>query len=364
MPIDFNERRWEKIKDTYRMWWAGELDRPIIPVELNGRDPGRDKPDIPLLSQATCTDLSISPEDVVNRLDYELSKVVYLGDAFPLFDMSCFGPGVAAAFLGARLNNSTGLVWFHPQEDLPITDLHFEYDPDNIWLKRIKDICAAAIDYWQGQVLIGMPDLGGILDILSTFRPGEKLPLDLLDHPEEVNRLIWEAHEVWHCCFKVINQILQPINPGYSDWSGIYSNQPSCILQCDFCYMIGPDMFDEFVKPELKVTSEKLSRSFYHMDGSGQLPHLDSLLTIDSIDGVQWVPGFEDPDSTHYPELFRKIQTAGKLIQCYANFDELDAIIEQIGTGRGIHRHVKYGYSEITGSEYQIRKRLEKYGIE
>ncbi|MCK4591563.1 MAG: hypothetical protein KAT86_07395, partial [Candidatus Latescibacteria bacterium] len=283
---------------------------------------------------------------------------------FPFFDMGCFGPGVMAAFLGACLDNSTGLVWFHPQGDLPITEWHFEYDPDNVWFKRVKDICAAAMEFWQGKVLVGMTDLGGILDILSTFHPGEKLLLDLYDHPEEVKRLIWEAHKVWHRYFKEINEVLQPVNPGFVDWGGMYSEKPICMLQCDFCYMIGPDMFDEFVKPELKSTSEKLGRSFYHMDGPGQLPHLDSLLTIDSIDGVQWVPGFDNPDSAHYPELFRKIHAAGKKIQCYADFDELDAIIEQIGTRKGIHRHVKYGYSAITGQESEIRKHLRKYGIE
>lgn len=150
MPIDFDEGRWEKVKKTYRLWWAGQLDRPMIPVKLEDRDPGRDKPDAPLLSQATCTNLAVSPEDLVDRLDYELSTKAYLGDAFPFFDMGCFGPGVMAAFLGARLDNSTGLVWFHPQEELPIAELHFEYDPENVWFRRIKDICAAAMERWQG----------------------------------------------------------------------------------------------------------------------------------------------------------------------------------------------------------------------
>ncbi len=364
MPIDFNEARWDKVKETYRLWWAGQLDRPIVPVELEGRDPGRAMPDAPLLSQATCMELSVSPEALVDRLDYELSTKIYLGDAFPFFDMGCFGPGVVAAFLGARLDNSTGRVWFYPREELPITELHFEYDPDNVWFKRIKDICAAAMERWQGQVMIGMTDLGGVLDILSTFRPAEKLLLALYDHPEEVKRLIWEIHEIWHRCFEEINTILQPANGGFVDWGGIYSDESFCMLQSDFCYMIGPDMFDEFVKPELEATSRRLSRSFYHLDGPGQLPHIDSLLTIDRIDGVQWVQGFDDTDSAHYPELFRKIHAAGKLIQCYADFDALDAIISQIGTGKGIHRHPKWGYAPITGSEREIRKRLKTYGIE
>ena len=364
MNIDFDEGRWKEIKETYRLWWAGQLDRPLIPVELDGRDPGRDKPDIPLLTQATCTDISIPVEDIVDRLDYELSTKIYLGDAFPFIDMAVLGPGVVAAFLGAHLDNSTGRVWFHPEQKLPITELHFEYDPDNIWFKRITDIYTAAMNYWQGQVMLGMPTLGGILNILSTFRPGEKLLLDLYDHPEDVERLTWEIHDIWHRYLRAFNEIIQATNPGYTDWSGLYSDRPSYMLECDFSYMIGPDMFNKFVKPELKASSEMLGHSFYHLDGAGELPHLDSILTIRDIKGVQWVPGFDDPDSRNWPEVFQKIHAAGKLIQCYADFDELDAIIEQIGTGKGIHRHVKYGYSAITGEESKIRRRLEKYGIE
>ena len=53
----------------------------------------------------------------------------------------------------------------------------------------MKAIYRAAVERWQGSVIIGMTDLGGNLDILSTFRPSEKLLLDLYDAPGEVLRL-------------------------------------------------------------------------------------------------------------------------------------------------------------------------------
>ncbi|MFZ4779762.1 MAG: hypothetical protein ACOYM3_30765, partial [Terrimicrobiaceae bacterium] len=173
MAIDFAPGRWDKVKETYRLWWAGELQRPILDMVLDGREPGRQQPKAPLLTQETCTDLSIPAADLIDRLDYELSKKVYLGDSFPMVNLDFFGPGVAAAFLGAQLDNSSGRVWFHPPSDTPIEDLHFTYDPENIWLRRIQEICAAAMDRWQGRVLVGMTDLGGTLDILSTFRPSD-----------------------------------------------------------------------------------------------------------------------------------------------------------------------------------------------
>jgi hypothetical protein len=73
MAIDFDKTRWDKLKATSKQWWAGQLDRPMIPVVLGGRDPGREKPDVPLLSQANCHDFSVSPEQIIDRIDYELS---------------------------------------------------------------------------------------------------------------------------------------------------------------------------------------------------------------------------------------------------------------------------------------------------
>ncbi|MCA9917740.1 MAG: hypothetical protein KC445_07305 [Anaerolineales bacterium] len=285
MAIDFSSARWQQVKETYRQWWSGELERPIVPIQLAGRDPGRPEPKTPLLTQATCTDFSYSPEAIIDRIDYELSRYLYLGDAFPYFNMDCFGPGILAGMLGAQVDNGSGRVWFFPEEKLPISEIHFAFDPENMWYRRLREIYAAGMARWQGIVLLGMTDLGGNLDVLSTFRPSEQLLFDLYDHPEEVKRLTWEAHEAWHQAYAGLNEVLQPLNPGYSDWSGIYSDVPSYMLQSDFCYMISPAMFEEFVKPELSATCQRLPRCFYHLDGVGQIRHLPSLLEIEALDG-------------------------------------------------------------------------------
>ncbi len=111
--------------------------------------------------------------------------------------------------------------------------------------------------------MLGIPDIGGPIDVLSTFRPAENLLFDLYDHPEEVERLVWELHALWHRFFTEINSILMPVNPGYTNWSGIYNDQPFYILQADFAYIISPDMFDRFVKPELVATCKKLPGTIY-----------------------------------------------------------------------------------------------------
>jgi len=131
------------------------------------------------------------------------------------------------------------------------------------------------------------------------------------------------------------------------------------MLQCDFCYMIGPEMFDTFVKPELTATCEKLPHAFYHLDGIGQLPHLESLLTIQSLRGVQWVPGSGQPDCSHWPDVYRTIRSAGKLVQLFGSFDVLEAVRAQLGSAKGIHLQGAWGPDRDS-----VRTQLAAYGID
>lgn len=335
MTVAFDATRWEKIKANYARWWEGKLKRPLIHMTLTGCQPDRDKPECPCKGYASHYEPSISADKIIDRWDYDLAALKFIGDGFPSVWPN-FGPGVGAAFMGASLNNAENTVWFHPSQELEIHEIHWKYDPANYWLNRIKDIYRAGINRWQGNVQMGMTDLGGTLDIVSVFRPGAKLLLDLIDNPAEVKRLSREAHDLWWKYFNELNTVLRPVNPGYTAWTPIFSATPYYMLQCDFCYMISPDMFDEFVKPELEASCNNLSNAFYHLDGIGQLPHLDSLLKIRGLKGVQWVPGDGQPSIPHWPDVYKKIHDAGKLIQIWGNMNTLDTLIGQIGTPEGI----------------------------
>ncbi len=319
--LDFSKERWATVYSTYRQWWAGELPRPIIPVEIKDRDPSRVTPPVPLLSQTTCTLTDFSAEQIVDRIDHELSRNHYVGDAFPYFNMDCFGPGAVAAFLGAEIINHTGHVWFEtpPVSSDDIESLHFEYDASNKWFNRVKDIYKAGMDRWQGMVLMGMPDLGGICDLLAVFMPGGELQLALYENPKEVKRLIGELQTLWFQYYDELLPLVSPNGKTMTDWSSILNLEPGYIIQSDFSVMVSPEMFNEFILPELKDTCRRLPKSIFHMDGPGEIRHLDSLLTIDDLDGVQWIPGAGAPDIAHWPEVFSKINQSGKLLQLINN---------------------------------------------
>lgn len=335
MSIDFSRDRWAKIKEDARRFWDGKLERPLIQVALSGRDPGRPEPKLPWRPRTIMYGEDTPVAEVVDSYDYDLSRLKYLGDSFPCV-LPDFGPGIIAGFMGAQVEVGAETTWFHPTQIQEIAELEFQPEPGNFWLPRIKAFMKAAVERWEGQVQISMTDLGGNLDILSIFRPSERLLLDLYDHPEEVTRLTWQSHELWWRYFDELDAVLRPRNPGYTAWANIFSEKPYYMLQCDFSYMIGPEMFDEFVKPEIAAMCRRLGNSFYHLDGIGQLPHLDSLLTIKELKGVQWIPGAGQPDMAHWPEVYRKIRKAGKLIQLYGDMATLDAVVAQLGSPEGL----------------------------
>lgn len=105
------------------------------------------------------------------------------------------------------------------------------------------------------------------------------------------------------------------------------------MLQCDFAYMIGTDMFDDLVRPELAATCRNLDHAFYHLDGEGQLPHLDSMLAIDALKGIQWIPGNGKPPVEDYPQVVKKVLDAGKRYQFFGGSPQaLDKMAAGAGT--------------------------------
>lgn len=317
MPIHFSHEQYETLRQTYRKWWAGELDRPIVPFVTYGHPSEISPAQGPHLAFPTAWDFSIDPRQFVDTHDAALSSHRWHGEAFPYFPTTAFGPGTMAAFLGCTPVGAPSTVWFKPpREDIPIEELHFEFDENNPCYRRAVNLFEAAMEKWHGSVVVGMVDMGGILDVLQSFRGAENLLMDLYDAPDEVLRCVKELQELWFVYYNKLNAILSPEAEGYSQWFRLYGEKPGYILQSDFSYMIGPEMFDTFVAPELASSASRLSNAVYHMDGVGQIPHLDSLLAIDGIKGIQWVPGAGVPEQQNWDELLAKILASGKkLIQ-------------------------------------------------
>ena len=329
MAVHFTRERMQKVLDNYEAWWDRKLDRPLVSCCLRDAYPVEEKAKAPHLDQSTCADFSVTAEQLVEKMDEELSGTEWLGDGYPMVNLSGFGPGVLAAFCGAVLDNSNGAVWFHADEKKHISQVHCTYDPENKWAARIKDIYRAGVDRWEGSVLMSMPDLGGVLDVAATLVGTEELLLDLYDEPQEVKRLISEIETAWYAAYHDFENVLRP-QGGYTNWAGIASRKPGYIVQCDLCYMISNSMFREFVLDTIKKDTEKLDRVIYHLDGTGQLAHLDDILSLPGVAAIQWEPGWGKPYGPYWMDVYRKIDAAGKHAWLTGSTEENLQVLEEL----------------------------------
>ena len=361
MAVHFELEQYKELRRTYRRWWDGELDRPIVPFVTVGHGQNAAQTKGPELCFANAWDFSIDPRAYIDAFDANADSWHWHGEAFPMFRTDAFGPGTLAAFLGCTPQGSPHTVWFHPpRKDIPIADLHFEFDDNNRYYRRVVAFFEAAMEKWHGRVVIGMVDLGGIMDVLQSFRGADNLLMDLYDDPDEVLRCVRELQDMWFLYFDKLNAIMQSEAEGYSHWFGMYHEKPGYILQSDFSYMISPEMFRTFVAPELSTSADRLFNAVYHLDGVGEIPHLDTILSMNGIKGIQWVPGAGGPERRNWDELLRRIVDAGKKVIRLAQKPDgtpIDALADRPGQLYFEPRWMHSGQTE------EIRAYAALYGI-
>ena len=329
--LHFDEGDWERIKRDYAAWWAHALDRPLVQVMATEHDPGIDYPEIH--DFASNYPPEMPAEEVIARVTPHLEATRYYGDAMPRW-WANFGPGILAGFLGSRVNSVPETVWFEPCERRAAKDIHLAYLPDNPWWLRVKELTRAAVEAWEGRVAVCHTDLGGNLDVVASFLTTETLLYDLYDAPEEIDRLVGEVTRLWLRYYDELDPIIRPACPGTSPWAPIWSSGSCYMLQCDFSYMISPDMFERYALPDLVACCDHLEHGFYHLDGPGAIPHLDLLLDMPRLRGVQWIPGDGNPPPEEWPDLLKRIIDAGKLCQLYVTAEGALTIVRNLG-GKG-----------------------------
>ena len=95
--------------------------------------------------------------------------------------------------------------------------------------------------------------------------------------------------------------------------------------------MIGPAMFERYVMPDLEACCAALDYPFYHLDGKGQLKHLDRLLAMPELRGIQWQPGDGQPLADGWLDVLKRIRDAGKLCQVYVRCEGVFTIAHALG---------------------------------
>jgi 5-methyltetrahydrofolate--homocysteine methyltransferase len=81
---------------------------------------------------------------------------------------------------------------------------------------------------------------------------------------------------------------------------------------------------------------DNMEYPFYHLDGTGQIPHLDTILQFEKLKVVQWQPGAGKEDLKQWYELIKKIIDNKKSVQLYSRVEEVKPLVEYLGSAKGV----------------------------
>ena len=296
-------------------WFARQkTDRPLMNI-YTYREPD-DKP-YPLFEELPYDDAKdqyLNTDKQFSRLMNFYTFVGPQAEAFPQFSMN-LGAGSMALYLGSEPTFAPDTLWFkHFVEDYEGV-LPFRYDPDNYWWKKHLEIIDRQLALTKNtDVMVCIPDLIENIDILSAMRDPQTCCYDLYDYPEMVTQALGNIQDLYMTYYDAIYDRVK--RDGVSSYTAfnLLGTGKTAKIQCDFAALLAPGQFDEYIMPSLRYQCEKIDNTMFHLDGPECLVHVDSLMTIEKLDALQWTPGARNPKagSEEWYELYRKVRAADK----------------------------------------------------
>lgn len=317
-----------RIMKKYEEYWAREnTGRPLI--HLTAPKSGEIK--VEGFSHATLKERWCDVEYVLKRALARVENTYYGCEAYPM-EYPDLGPDQFAAMYGIPVQFGENTSWAeHIYEHADTDEIReFILDTENFYYKKLFEMLEAMTEAGKGKYFVGIPDLHPGADALVSMRGPQQLCFDTIESPEFISRGIMELLPGFKEVYEKMYQITTRYQKGSSNWMGVYHPGRWYVTSCDFCCLISPEMFEEFIVEELEEELDFLDASIFHLDGPGALKHLDRLLKIPKLDGVQWVYGAGAPTASHWVPVIEKIQKAGKTVVIEVMPGELEFMLEHV----------------------------------
>lgn len=320
------------VKDRLSNWWAhGDQEFPCILAETPNADYATSVPDTDDLRRFwTDTDF------VMDRSMAHIKATTYHGLAVP-FHYIDQGSSAMACVLGCPMEFvDKETTWAHEClssiEDVPGVTLR----DDNPVFARILELTRWSAGLAANHHLVAPFALEGMTDVMAALYGMENFLMDLIEQPEAVERGMTHLKNIWLTAFaQVQKEIAKSGNGGGCGWVGIWAPGTTFPIQEDVAYNLSPDMFRRFCIPHIQDEVAVMDYPFFHLDGTGMLPHLDALLEIKALPAIQWQPGAGKEAIALWYDVLRKILAGGKSVQVYAEPHEVDDLVRAVGA-RGL----------------------------
>jgi hypothetical protein len=321
---------WDQVRKHFIQWW--KRDGMVFSVYAPRRKPWEDIPEP--ATPVTLESRWLDPVYRAQRGIYEMSRAFYGADAYPSIDTN-IGPGSLGTFIGSPPHLSPETVWYDANIADPENHPECRFDENDRWFKVHCSLLDEAMRQCRGRYVVGLPDLIENIDILSQMRDPQTLMYDLTERPRWVEQRVTQINRVYFDAFDALTaRIRQPWGGNAFAAFSIWGPGRTAKLQCDASAMFSADMYRRFVLPALTEQGRWLDNSLYHLDGTQAMHHLDTLLSIDALDAIEWTPqaGIEGGGHPRWYPLYKKILAAGKGVQAIGvRSDQLKPLLDACG---------------------------------
>lgn len=326
--INLTNEEWEARKQRYEQYWTLTNKTPILAVTSPSDH------QVPF-DAGECKDRWFDAAYHCRDARGWMRNTYYGGDSYPYY-LPDYGFDVATSMMGLKVEYNETSAWaVHQDKELSeYTD--FSFKPDNPDYQAM----VKGLDYYvndarnaEGGVdyIVGMIPFNTLFDALSSLIGPDRLCFELMDHPEEVHRVANAHFELFKQVYSVFEKQTLQYQHGSTNWLGVYSDVPWYYISNDFIVMLSQDFFEEFIMETLKKTVEFHPRTLFHLDGENAVRHLDAILTLDKLNGVQVQATPYRQSAEFWTPYLQKIQAAGKTAWIEArHFDDLKYLVEHL----------------------------------
>lgn len=347
---------WEQIQKRYIEFWARENhDRPLLNIQVRKDNSGEP----PVSMHASYQERWMDTDYILRKANWSMQNTLYLAEAFPALNPD-LGPDWFAAGYGIELEYGDRTSWAkHILTDEDVENYQgWQLDMQNKYYTKMDEILKAALEDGKDKYLVGITDIHPGADCLVSLRGPQELCLDVYDNPDFISRATFDILPDFQKVYDHQYEQVRKYQKGTTCWMPLWHPGKFYVPSCDFSCMISEQQYEDMIVGEIEKEVEFLDASMYHLDGPDALRHLDRILKIPGLNGVQWVYGAGQPTASHWIPVIKKIQEAGKCVLVDVKAHELEKMLSEIKP-----EGVCYFVSEIRDEEHAryLLKMAESY---
>ena len=321
----------EEARARLRAFWKCESfgDRPALLVNARDKSYERKPWRGPALSRKQ---QDFDPDWVVWSQLQNLRSNLYLAESIPSTQVSVGGLLTLLAVLAGGDYEYESSAWIQQWKnvlDAPVP----KFDPECGAVRKLAECHRKLAEAVGDDGLVTPPVQIDALTTLSMFQNPDETCVSLVNEPDRVKKWTRDATALSLDCLLYFAKLLNGMGQsGSTSWLGTFTEGVMDSVQCDFAVMLSPEMFAEFVMPNLRTWTAGMDDSIYHLDGAEQMRFIEQIATLPNMRGIQWNPAKPCDDISEFMPHFKRIRELGLCLFAWVrNVDDAVRITRELG---------------------------------